>query len=432
MKNVLLFLMVLGVIISCQPKQDPLPADYPNLLITRISFPGIPDKDITIDQPNRVIYVKMPALVTSTTFVPTVMLSEDAKLAAPGTLDYLSKYVKWTVNEEDVLKISLNGKTYPNQSATYVIKPEAKAPISITQSKALPVYAIGDSSYIYVDAQNLFGNALPKSAVFRNKRTGKQFILTEQKNTHFFSAHSFLNKLTIDVHLLELEPGEYEISLQLATGNFLEIPQSLTVIRGKSRISNPWFSTQAGKTITPTGANLFEGGVSFRLLYPNGSALPISATYTLNEKSVMLQIPNSLSPGYYGIELLDQGRPVGISHRLNVLRYENQPSIYALGGFNPRDYPTNNPMILPRTQNIFLISGGGEKIERRFFALINEVDPTAVFRFSLNYPLENGPYFSIPVEVPAGRYKAVIQEFDPITKEVMQQSEPFERIVVLQ
>jgi hypothetical protein len=374
----------------------------------------------------------MPALVTSTTFIPTVTLSEDAKLAAPGTLDYLSKYGGWTVFEDDILKISLSGKTRPNQGATYVIKPEAKAPISITQSKALPTYAIGDSSNIYIDVQNLYGNALPKSAVFRNRSTGKQLTLTEQKNTHFFSANFPLNKLTIDAHSLELEPGTYEISVQLTTGNFLEIPQTMTVVRGKSRIYSDRFSTQAGKTLTPTGANLYEGGVAFRLLYPNGSTLPITTTYSLNEKVATLQIPATLIPGYYGVEMLINGRPLGFSYRLNILRYANQPSIYALGISNSRDYPTTEPMILARNERLYVISDGGEKLERRFLAFINESAPNSVYRFSLTFPVESSPYFSIPSDVPAGRYKAVIQEFDPITKEVMQQSEPFERVVVLQ
>ena len=66
MKYITLFFICLGLLIGCRQEEEmPLPNIFPELLIVDINFPGIPKENVRIDQPNRRIYVKMPALLTA-------------------------------------------------------------------------------------------------------------------------------------------------------------------------------------------------------------------------------------------------------------------------------------------------------------------------------------------------------------------------------
>lgn len=430
MKNLLLFLMVLGVMGSCQRKQDLLPENYPNLLITRISFSGIPDKDVSIDQLNRIIYVKMPALATVTQLTPTIELSEDAKLEGPY-IEMASIY-RWCCPDKDYLKINLRSKTRSHQYATYTIKPIAIGSLSITQSTPLAVFARGDSAYIHIETRNTYGNGLPKAAIFTNKKTGKQFVT--EKNRVLLFYRNGPNKITIDAYSTLSEIGEYDIELQWEDGKLLKVPQPLTVIRGTSRFYYTFYgvAAQSGTTLNLVGYNLYQEGVSFRLHYPNGTTIPLTSTFVPEENKVSLDIPVSLSPGGYSFEMIKNGVPQGENNRVNIVRYVGQPYINSIGNSEPRKYPTTDPLILPREKSITVTFPVIQKLERYFLTLINESDATSTFRFSFTLPDEASPFCIIPANVPAGRYKAYIQEYDAAMKEVVQQSEPFERIVVLQ
>ena len=151
------------------------------------------------------------------------------------------------------------------------------------------------------------------------------------------------------------------------------------------------------------------------------------------EMRARIDLPLNIFPsGSYGIEIVREGRPLGISYRLGVVAKEDQLFMGALNKLPGRQYPTDSPLVLARNKPIPVSFGPiNGKLESYIFALI---DPTtaAVTRFALTWPIEADPHFTIPSSMPPGRYKAVMQEIDPVTQKNVRESEPFERIVVLE
>ncbi len=340
-------------------------------------------------------------------------------------------------NEPD-LTVRIKSKT-SNRKITYTIKTTPSVPLKITQSKPLADFVIGDSSYINIDAENTSGNAVPQMAIFRNKKSGTEHTLNFNSIGSLGSVH---NTLRLYAGALHFELGEYELSFLMADGSELKVGPTVTVLQGTPNLN---MSTRGssmirviGQGLAVGGINLFENTVTFRLHDPNGTIIPLKASYTLNGRTAGLSIPSPLSPGYYGVEILRDNRPSGISYRLSILKNEGQPLIMALNNLPFENYPSAEPMVLARNQRIpvhlhaafpYGVYGVTDKYVMTY---IDQSKPTSVFRFPITIPNEVTPHFTIPMDVPAGRYKAIIQEINPATKEAVQQSEPFERIVVLQ
>lgn len=430
MKNVLLFLIVVVIASSCQPKRaEPSPVYRPQLLITSISFPGIPDKDVTIDQRNRIIYVKMPALMETDKLNPTYKLSSDVWLseATKSDIEQISYVNRWCSLEKEHLTIRIYSQ-YKNGGeldTVYTIKPLAAAPLEITHAVPLQPFAIGDSSGFVLNVQNLYGNSLPGSVIFTNKKTGAQ--LTSINNIAPFQ----LNKIKVWTYV-PFEVGEYDVALTMPTGELFKLPQTLKVVKGRLNFSRSSpLSVLAGKTLTVTGENLFEGDAPFRLLAQDGEKVALNATYTLTGKTATLSVPASVKPGYYMVELLNQDGMVHSYHRLSVLRYEGQPTLETIT-YTSRGFMNLEPLILPRIQPIYVEFTGIRAVNYYSSGVVfkDESDEKKVFRFP--FPtVPSSINFSIPETVPAGRYKAFIQEIDPETKAVLRESEPFERTIIL-
>ncbi len=430
MKNLLLFVSLLYLIGSCRPKdQEPVPSVYPELQIKAIHFPGIPDENITIDPLKWTIHVKMPAAVTATHLTPMVVLSEKAQLDHPSELTNLSRVYGWKSPNEEEINVRISSRTDPDKKINYTIKSTPSAPLKITQSKPPVDFVIGDSSFINVDVDNPYGNVLPKKVIFKNKQTGD-----EHSATYIIPS---LNKFRIHVYTLPFELAEYDISFQMVDGTELKVPYAVAIKQGKLQFGGT-MRIVPGKDLTLNGLNMFAANVAFRLLYPNGQTLPLKATYTLNGRESALAIPSSVLPGYYGIEAIRDNRPVGISYRLSIVKSEDQLSIVGLNKLPSNNYPIDDPMVLPRNQPIPVnisakgLYGISDNSDRFMMTCVDESNPSLSFRLPITIRLEFTPFFSIPSAIPAGRYKVFAQEINPITKEVLQQSEPFERIVVLQ
>lgn len=430
MKNLLLFLLIACIAGSCRRKnEEPVPSVYPELQITAIHFPGIPDKDVSIDRQKWIIHVKMPSVLTVTNLTPTVELSEEAQLAHPTTLTNLGGLALWSYPNANNLSIRIKSKINPNKQIGYTIQPTASAPLKITQSKPIAQYAIGDSSEIIIEVRNAFGNKLPKAVLFINKRTGVEHSLSTVYIT------SLQNTLRVFAYPIPFELGDYDIRFKMEDNVLLDVNQPLTIIPGqRSYLENSYYSLegQPGGKVKARGGNLFKGLVSFRLLYPNGTVLPLNADYNLNGTTADLAIPASLQPGYYGIEVVRSGIPLGRTYRLSIVRNEFQPSIFSINEYPLPNYPTEAPLIVQRSRNVPILFTVRKSINRYVASLVSESNAASAFQFTLTLPVEAAPYFIIPSTVPAGRYKAFIQEIDPVTKEVVQQSEPYERTVVLQ
>ena len=440
MKNLLLFVSLLYIVGSCRRKdEEPVPSIHPELQIKAVHFPGIPDENITVDPLKWTIHVKMPAAVTATNLTPTVELSQEAQMDHPSELTKMTQIYGWRSLNEEEINVRISSKTDPGKKINYSLKVTPSAPLKITQSKPLADFLIGDSTFINVDVENPYGNVLPKLVVFKNRQTGKN-------KEYFGSVIASLTQFRIQAsNILFEEVGEYDLSFQMVDGTVLKVGPKIAILQGKSKLEmNPVASSLIGvigKDLKVDGKTLFEATVNFRLHYPNGTTVPLKATYTLWGMDVKLALPSGITPGYYGIEILRDNRPLGISYRLSMIKSEEQQMIItALNNLPNGNYPTDAPMVLPRNQripvNLKIKLGYGDEVYRvmdRFLvSYVNESNPASNFSFPVIYSKDYAPHFTVPSSVPAGRYKVFVQELSPITKEVIQQSEPFERTVAVQ
>ena len=441
MRNVLLFLAIFGVLCSCHPKQEPVAIQQPIAVkepvsvkqpepqIISISFPSIPDKDVTIDQVNRIIYVKVAALLNVDNLEPTVVLSEGASLTS--SQDHIGNLRNWCTGGD--LTIGIFRRDKSPEVTFYRIRPIAFAPLAINDSKPFPVLVLGELGELNVGIQNLYGNWLPQSVVFTNKKTGAELVLDQG-----IYGSLFINTLTINVRPVSFGLGEYYIKLQLRDGSSLKIPQTLTIVQGPSVIDEYFLNTLAGQKLAVRGRNLFEGSITFQLRYPNKTTIPLSVVaYNLSGKTATIEIPNSVEPGYYAIEMLKNGLPLGLSYRLSIKREEKQLFIESFNHWPSNGSPINTPMILTRDTPIevnfnYTFRIDGYYVGRYVIVLTDESNTTPVFRFPINLPLEAYCYFRISASTPTGRYKATIQEVNPITNEVSRMSEPFEQTIILE
>lgn len=437
MKYIALFFIIMGLLIGCRQEEEmPLPNIFPELLILDISFPGIPKEHVRIDQPNRKIYVKMPALLTTNNLKPIISLSEKSRLALEYDIEKIAQPGNWCFPEsEGILSIRLAKKTRTDKGwdVTYTIHPVANAPLSIIQSTPLLDFEIGESINIHLDALNLYGNSMPQTVIFTHTKTTKQILV---QNVDLVTGLYYVNNASIYAYWVPFEPGEYNIKIKQRDGSLIEVLPTLTTIPGKSRIEDQITSlgrlrSLSGKTLTLSGRNLFSGLVEFRLLFPNGTFVPLKAAFSDNGNETQIDLPSNLLVGAYGIEIVREGRPVGISYRLGVVAKENQLFLGALNKLPGRQYPTDSPLVLARNKPIPVSFGPVDgKLDNYIFALIDPIT-AAVTRFPLTWPIEADPYFTIPASMPPGHYKAVMLEIDPVTQKAVRESESFERIVIL-
>jgi hypothetical protein len=425
MKYILLFFIFVGLLIGCRHEEEtPLPNIFPELLILDISFPGIPKENVRIDQPNRRIYVKMPALLTTNNLKPTITLSEKARLAAPHDLDRIAQPGNWCYwRERNIsnLQLLLAKKTRVDQGSDvrYEIYPEPMAPLNITQTNSLFNFTIGETSLIHVDAENIYGNIMPQTVIFTHNKTEKQILLHGEEIINCFY---YPNRISIRAYNVPFERGEYNMKIQQVDGKLLAISPTLTTVVGKSRIEHQLtvldrLSSLPGKTLILDGRNLFSGLVEFRLLFPNGTTLPLKAAYSSNGNEAQVDIPPTLQAGYYGIEIVREGQPLGICYRLSIVGQQYELFIGALNKLPGRQYPTDSPLTLVRNKPIPVSFGPiGGNLDRYIVALVDPNHAATIYRFSLTWPIEADANFTIPSSVPSGRYKAVMQEIDPVTQ----------------
>ncbi|MFN3664520.1 MAG: hypothetical protein ACK4S0_00090 [Sediminibacterium sp.] len=426
-----------SIVSSCRRKaEEPVPSIHPELQIKAIHFPGIPDENVSVDPIKWIINVKMPAGITPTNQSPTIELSKEAQLDHSSELTNLNRIYGWKYYNDEDLSVRISSKIDPGKKINYSLKLTPSAPLKITQSKPLADFVIGDSTFINVDVENPYGNVLPQLIVFKNRQTGKEH--------NAGSIIPSLNKFRIQASTGLFEVGEYDISFQMANGTALKVGPKIAILQGKSKLEmHPVASSLIGvigKDLRVAGQNLFEANVAFRLHYPNGTTVPLKATYTLWGMDVKLALPSGITPGYYGIEILRDNRPLGISYRLSVVKSEEQMMITALNNLPNGSYPSDAPMVLPHNQripvNLKIKLGYGNEVYRvvdRFLVTyVDESKPTSGFSFPVIYSKDFPPHFTVPSNVPAGRYKVYVQEISPVTKKVIDESEPFERIIVLQ
>lgn len=430
-------LVFLIVLTACRRSTDePLPLTYPDLRITSLKLAGIPDEAIRIDQPTRTIRVRMPALLPASGTPATVTLTDRARLTTTLAALGLGQIARWCVADTSSLqRIFLTGKDAPGTTplVQYTIRPEAGGPLAAgTASTPMLPFAIGDSATIHLPVQYLYGNSLPQSVTFTPQASGGKPVVVDARTGQVLTCSAQrANYIDLSAFGLAFEPGLYTVTMTRADGTVLTEPGALDVKAGRAQLDkDPVFgyTVLTGKptALTVTGANLLADQLSFRVVAADGATVGVAKGAA--RQPLELTVP-ALAPGYYGLDLVQNGQSTGTLYRLSVLRTPTQPYIGMVNYVPGGKALTATPLALPRNQAIVIAFGN--RNGTLALTLANQANPAQVYRLPLSVGLESYPKFTIPDTVPAGRYQLLVQQLDPATQQVLQSSEPFERPIEL-
>ncbi len=212
--------------------------DESKTLIKSISFVGIPDKDVTIDQRTRTIMVQIPSILPDGGLVPKFELSRNAEVReglTPSGKIILTPYCRCIPSgaskQEARLLISLKttGPDYP-PTTTYrvLLSPPGGCleaiddlPITYTRPKDDSTFRI----LIHLPVKNLYTNPLVHAIFLKNKETGKirQFFTVSAGFCLNSCDEEQANRLTYpfpsgDVSR-NLPSGNYEVSIETGCNN---------------------------------------------------------------------------------------------------------------------------------------------------------------------------------------------------------------------
>ncbi len=418
-----------------------MPADKADLSlkVLAISFPGIPAGDVKIDHVTRVISVKVPAEFTSDNMTPTVQVSDSAQVYG---LDNLKSPALWCVCCRQNLAVKLLKKGAAPQLIRnqYVVNP-VHSPADLTLlplTKPIEV-ALGETAFITIPVSNLYRSVLPERAVLTNEKTGTQYVVySPYSSGRVGCSYASANTINISLNEQKVIPGQYRVVLQMPGGREIPVPQPIIARAGKPYVSNNimgfCYTGMAGDDITIKGENLYVATTTFRLVSATQPPVSLVATaQTVTGNQAMVTIPANTKPGYYAIEILQDGRSTERYYRVGVQRSVGQPTV-GMVQYGPMfSLPLAGVVSLDRSKPVVATFDQGTYTTRFFiearFKLISETDPSQTVTMPVFYPTENYSRFTVPPALPAGRYKLVVQAVNTETKEVISESEPFERVL---
>ena len=197
-------LLVVGLVISCrhaEPEPDFFADGVPRL--KSVSFSGIPQENISIDQKSKIITVQMPSIILDRIAV-SMELTDKAEWIEKG------KYyiVPNAFGCESCFQIILKDLSGQFDYTVYTIKTIANAPLQVALLSQPITYSIsiGDDSErqdIDIPMVNLYGNALPKEVHLTYDNTGEEVIIKRvssfvRKDGAYYSSKP--NKLAIHLY----------------------------------------------------------------------------------------------------------------------------------------------------------------------------------------------------------------------------------------
>lgn len=415
---------------------NPMPTDKSDLSlkVLAISFPGIPVRDVTIDQASRVITVKVPAMFTSDNMTPTVQVSDSAQVYE---LNNLKSPALWCTcrNHNLTIKLLKKGEKHQIVRNQYLIRTVYSTDVITLQPLSKPIEIALKEADIAIPVNNLYISGLPTRASLTNEKTGVQYVIDTQDRIR--CAYSLANHITISLYEQKIVPGQYRMALTMPNGQEITIPQPVIARAGRPMVTNisqaDAYTGEAGADITIRGVNLYADNTTFRLVSANQPPVPIVVKeQTVTGDQVVFTIPENTKPGYYAIEIFQDGQSTGNNYRLSVIRQRNQATLNMVNLKPMRSFPTAEPLPLDRDKRFPVMFGplgiDQRKLEIRL-KFVSVADSNQVVTVPIYYLIENYPHFLVPPTMPVGRYKLMSQFVDIATRQPISESEPFERLI---
>ncbi len=435
----LVCLFLLFSLSTCKDKEpDPFSDGRPR--IRSISFPSIPAQNVSIDQKNLVINVRMPEKLEVSNLKPTIEITDNARVSQLRAFSAATLCPR--AQNYDHLEIELVPNTTANPSVTatrYKINFISTKPLALAPVAASFTFTLGVDREVKLPFLNLYGNPLPV-----------RLRVTDLTTRDTVSAYGFtaiacseeLNHLAVAVGQLNLKPGSYRIDVETADKKFLTFAQTLTVQKGPAKLDKVGSVILAAKptvhqNFTVEGINLFDGDIDLNLVDRQDKVLPIHVNnleFEPNGRKITVKLPDGLPAGQYVLQMSQFKKLTPVCHRITIPADANNGLVLK---FIANDYFTDcsikNPVILPREQSVSLMYTESSSPYSRLKLTSMENSNMSYYVPIVPYPYDQlPPKITIPATIPVGRYTVSVQVLGSSTNQVLRESEPYGRAIELQ
>lgn len=433
-------IVLLAVFLGCKDK-TPDPLAYGKPRIVSIKFPGIPPENVTIDQKNFVITIKVPSLLPAE-IEPEVTLTDEAELS-PTSWNGVFMGIR---PDDRQIKLGYTGIEGYIPLTTYTVNLIAQAPLKIGTVASPIEYELynGQNDEIHIPFSNLYGNELPVKLIFTDQSSKEVFEFENTpETTHLFSGlYSQVNQLRIKMSPLAVPPGSYDLEFVTKKGETLKVPQPVLLKKGPVDLgwAGAIFSSkvQPGETLVIKGRNIFAEDVNMELINSTGQALTLSnLKFNKFGSELQVPIPATLPFGHYVLRFSSPTLPFvnetsskSVCRRLYLRKQAKVP--YEIFFLN-ETYATcsiEGPIVVSRNTPIRTqVDGFDAKVRLKMVSVAHadRIYYAQATVMSLGN-LETGSYVLIPNEVPTGQYRVSLQVLDDAGK-VTQEGPTFWRIV---
>lgn len=421
--NYLIWLTLLTFCLGCKPKTpEPLADGTPRII--SIKFPGIPAEDVSIDQHNYVITVKVPPLLPSE-LEPEVQVTENADLQE---VNWHFVFVKSIYFEPS--KIHLSGSNREATAYTFEFIPAG--PLEFVDTNTLLEYTIRSGSrFLDLPVRNLYANGMLHYVRMTNRGT-KEIILLENlhnvANAVYAGWEKEMNMIRIFMNSRNSIPGTYDLEVVTKEGISTKYPQPFIIKKGAVEL--PEFSIFGyqgvqGKSVGAGGANLYEGEFTLDLIDSTGQVTPLrDIKYEKAGHQFYAVIPTTVRRNAHYVIRFTQNDGGATSCGRVHTREEEFPllRIVALGD-SPFDCSISGPVELERGKPTNIVATGGstnpivEGTTNRRLKLVAVADPAKIYLVLApmpppSDPINPRPPIVIPPDIPAGQYRVSLVMLD--------------------
>ncbi len=445
--NYLVWAALLAFVAGCFPLiPNPRFAGEPR--ITSISFPGIPAEDVSIDQKSKTIRVKLPPILPP-------MGSPQIEVAGNVFAGYTNWANVFAEPDPEYRKIELLGIGTSTDSQPAQVVESYR--LEFLPAGPLEIDAEGWASNppkesgvvnLAILFKNLYANDLPVEVRLTNIDTQETSVIDSLSprlvgdnpylrflSRSWGSSLAQMNLLTIHVYTFgsRVVPGTYRVALITKEGRTIDLPQPVTFIAGQMAFNdgekNGVPKLIAGEEFIMTGRNLFQDGITIKMLDSTDHELPLNdVRFDPYGNRISFTIP-AARDGRYVIQAINRfggricqlievtGKPVA---ELEISKI--------VGG---SDYCSlKEPLALVKNQEVMLflykpadnlrlkITSTGSS-SQQYYSTVKPL-PTTTGKHIYN--------FFVPGIAPGGPYRVTLQSLDASGR-VTQEGPPYWRLI---
>lgn len=406
--------------------------------ILAIRFPGIPDQDVTIDQPNRRITVKMPATLSVDDLTPTLILNGNARLARPLTsIGRLEAWASCCNYPNLVIQLEQVGGEAGKAVTEYTIRPEAAGVLDLEGGTTPLDYIIDGNGpgSVVVRMKNLYGADEEIAEALVTHVSSGDTVTVRSEYRIWITATPIANTISIWLYDRNLRLGEHRITLRTTKKREIKVTQPLIVRKGPVTISQFKYSVLRGSKLVVKGLNFFEGDVTLRVKDGQDKVIPTSVDFTPYGLQMIVSLPASTPVGVYIMQILTQNNALPTCFKVTVLP-DNRPRATITDIQSSSQLCSfADPVNLNRGRQYSITYSSGDvsyydSITQLRLTRIDDASQVVLARID-PWRDERGPYLNIPANTPPGRYIGVLQIVDQTTKKTVY-SDPFEHSIDIQ